>query len=135
MRWISFLGVLLGAPRVFAADLPHDGTFAYSSLCWERESGDASGFRILLTRSAAGDSLRFEWTDGPLEGPVQAQHLVIGPHGTLSFAVPLAGGGAPALYEGRVSREAVILDPLPYGGGAVVRRVRSAGKKMHHCRD
>jgi hypothetical protein len=60
-----------------AKPLPRYGMFVYSNLCWEKESGDAAGNRIMLIRDGDGDRLFFEWSDGPLEGPVQATRLTI----------------------------------------------------------
>jgi hypothetical protein len=51
-----------------AKALPTYGTFVYSNLCWEKESGDASGVRFALTRSRKGASLVYEYGNGPLEG-------------------------------------------------------------------
>ena len=51
-----------------AKPLPRYGTFAYSNLCWGKESGDASGARLALSRTRKGVSLVYEYGAGPLEG-------------------------------------------------------------------
>jgi hypothetical protein len=74
----------------YAAKLPRYGVFIYSSVCWEKESGDAAGNRAMLVRDGEGDRLFWEWSDGPMEGPVQAQPLTIDDKSSkISFSVDL----------------------------------------------
>ena len=57
------------APTVASAKpLPRYGTFVYSSLCWEKRSGDASGVRFALSRGRKGARLDYEYGNGPLQG-------------------------------------------------------------------
>lgn len=64
---VAMIPVAAGA-KVRHDTLPRYGTFTYSSLCWEKESGDASGVRFELRRSHEGASLSYEYGNGPLEG-------------------------------------------------------------------
>lgn len=69
MKAAGLILLLALAPAAASASpLPRYGTFVYSSLCWEKESGDASGVRFALTRGRAGDTLVYEYGNGPLEG-------------------------------------------------------------------
>jgi hypothetical protein len=45
-----------------AGPLPRYGLFVYSSLCWEKESGDADGARLILVRVPGSDSARISYT-------------------------------------------------------------------------
>jgi hypothetical protein len=66
---LALAALLALAPAAASAKaLPPYGTFVYSSLCWEKESGDAGGVRFALTRSRKGASLIYEYGNGPLEG-------------------------------------------------------------------
>jgi len=57
--------------------VPRHGIFIYSTYCIEEESGDAAGNRAMLIRDGDGDRLFWEWSDGPMEGPIQARKLSI----------------------------------------------------------
>jgi hypothetical protein len=48
------------------AALPRYGTFVYSDLCWEKESGDAAGSRFRLSRTRKGARLDYEYGNGGL---------------------------------------------------------------------
>jgi hypothetical protein len=66
---LALAALLALAPAAASAKaLPRYGTFVYSSLCWEKESGDAGGVRFALSRSRKGVSLVYEYGNGPLEG-------------------------------------------------------------------
>jgi hypothetical protein len=77
--------LLLISPTV-AKPLPRYGLFVFSSLCWERESGDADGARLVLVRLPGSDSGRFSYTgEGPLdEAPIEDLHIE-GKSGRISF--------------------------------------------------
>lgn len=61
-----------------AAPLPRYGLFVFSTLCWEAESGDAAGQRLILLRLPGSESARISYTlDGPLdEIPVDGLKIV-----------------------------------------------------------
>lgn len=89
-----------------AAPLPRYGIFAFSNACWEEESGDAAGNRALLIRNGDGDRLTWEWSDGPMEGPVPATALSIdGKTGRISFDVDMGSTFAKA-RDGTLSQDA-----------------------------
>lgn len=69
---VAPLAVLLIVSPTEARPLPRYGLFVFSSLCWERESGDADGARLILVRLPGSDSGRFSYTgEGPLnEAPI-----------------------------------------------------------------
>ena len=134
MLRISFL-VLFAASLALPAEsapLPRAGTFFYSSLCWEPESGDASGYRIKLIRTSKEDRLYLEWSEGPLYGPMLATHLKIEPHaGKISFTIPANASPSDmptaGSYNGTITAERVIL-----GDDVVPRQIIAS--KIRVCR-
>jgi hypothetical protein len=58
----------LSAAPALAGPLPRYGLFVFSTLCWEEESGDAAGGRLILLRLPGSESARISYTlDGPLD--------------------------------------------------------------------
>jgi hypothetical protein len=97
-----------------ATPLPGEGVFVYSSLCRERESGDAAGYRIVLFHSPGRDNLSLEWSEGPLYGPTLAGNVKFDSQTSkLTFTIPQAGvpPGDPAqdFYEAEISSESITL--------------------------
>ena len=121
----------------YAAKLPRNGVFVFSSLCNEHESGDAAGYRIKLTRSAKGDSLYFEWSEGLLYGPALASNFVIDPKTSkITFTIPAHAPpndlGEAESYSGQISTTAVILDGKEKY--RVVPRAKNSNGKIGPCR-
>jgi hypothetical protein len=88
MRAVAGLALLfLACGAVSAAPLPRYGVFYFSSYCIEKESDDAAGNRALLIRDGNGDRLFWEWSEGPMEGPVQAREVRIDRPGHIRFTV------------------------------------------------
>jgi hypothetical protein len=74
---LALAALLALAPAAATAKaLPRYGTFVFSNLCWEKESGDAGGVRFALTRTRKGVSLVYEYGNGPLEG-ARITHLKV----------------------------------------------------------
>ena len=68
-----------------ASPLPRYGLFVYSSLCWEKESGDADGGRLILVRVPGSDSARISYTgEGGLD-EAAAEDVEIGKDGRISL--------------------------------------------------
>ena len=127
---------------VLATPLSRYGVFLYSSLCWEKESSDAAGFRVKLVRSPKGDSLYLDWSEGGLYGPMLATKLKIDPKtSTLAFTIPAHTPPSDIpdseSYTGEISNEAVILKDV----GAVdsyrhvVPRVKEFGTEKVPCKE
>lgn len=71
-----------------AKNVARYGVLVYSNLCVEAESGDTGGNRITLSRFAQGDSLVYEYAEGPLAAPVLAESVKIDAKGRhISFMV------------------------------------------------
>jgi hypothetical protein len=87
-----------------AAPLPHHGIFVYSSLCTSAQSGDAEGNRLMLIRDGDGDRAFWEWSDGPLEGPVFVTKLRIR-DGTIAFDADI-GSQEGTTSDGKFEKEA-----------------------------
>jgi hypothetical protein len=110
--WAAAL-LCTGAPAL-GTPLPREGVFVYSSLCREKESGDAAGFRIVLFHSSDRDQLSLEWSEGPLYGPTLAGNVKLDPlTSKLTFTIPQASAptGDPPLdnYEAEITSESVLL--------------------------
>ncbi len=68
-----------------ARPLPRYGLFVYSSLCWEKQSGDANGGRFILVRVPGSDFAEVNYTgEGGLDG-APAEDLKIDKDGRVSF--------------------------------------------------
>jgi hypothetical protein len=132
-----------------AKPLPRYGVFVYSNLCWEKESGDAAGNRIMLIRDGDGDRLFFEWSDGPLESPVQAIKLSLdGNAGQIAFSVDIGsqdsvdGQGNFVRKEkpyvlalrGKIDDAQMTLEGGDMKGPELLPRLRDFGAKMGWCR-
>jgi len=115
-----------------ANGFPSRGEFIYSSLCWGKESGDASGYRVRLVRTDQGDQLYLEWSEGPLVGPRLAVDLKIDPKTSdISFAIPLNFPPPEDnfdRYTGHISIRNIVLN------GRKVPRAKTATAKLGVCR-
>jgi hypothetical protein len=129
---IATAGCVSNYPAL-ASSLPNEGEFVYSSLCVERESGDTSGYRVKLLRSANGDRLYLEWSEGPLYGPMLATDLVIDPNTSgIAFTIPAhtppSDISESLNYSGQVSTESLSLN------GSLVPRVKSSDGQIGPCK-
>jgi len=134
-----------------AAKLPRYGVFVYSSECWEKESGDAAGNRVLLLREGTGDTLYWYWSDGPMEGPNRVNPLSIdNKTAAIQFSVDIgsdivqdrAGKRSvepPAVqkFQGSISDDAITLSLV--GGSELQRnfkipRLRDFSAKPGECK-
>lgn len=133
--WGRLLLVLALAPDVGHAKpaLPRYGTFVYSSLCWEKESGDAGGVRFALTRSRRGASLVYEYGNGPLAGAritrlkVEGDRIeadATGNDGDVTFSATL--GPKRAEYRGPFAGKP--------GEPRLLRRIRRFRQAIPNCR-
>jgi hypothetical protein len=146
----AILAILCSARvSALAAPLPRYGVFVYSSLCREKDSGDAGGFRIRLLRTAKADSLYFEWSEGGLYGPMLAIKLAIGSKTSkIEFTIPADTPPSKLpqseTYSGTISNEAVVLEQSGYGDGSslhpfrrpvAIPRVKDSGGEMRVCKE
>ena len=127
-----------------AAPLPRHGIFVYSSLCTSAQSGDAEGHRLMLVRDGDGDRAFWEWSDGPLEGPVAVTRLRIW-RGTIAFDADIGSQDA-VTSDGKFVKEApsiehyqgtITADAVRVGGGQhreVWPRVTNFAAKTTTCR-
>jgi hypothetical protein len=136
-----------GIQPLFATPLPRYGEFVFSSLCWEKQSGDASGFRIRLQRATGGDSLYLEWSEGGLYGPMLASKVTIDSKTSMiSFTIPACTSPSDIpeseTYRGRITNEEIILEESGSGDAATLKpfrrpisvpRVKDAKGKMTAC--
>lgn len=66
------------------AKAPSYGPLLYSSACWEEESGDFAGMRLLLWHLPDEDAGVVEWSEGPKEAARLFQ-IKFGEEGAFSF--------------------------------------------------
>ena len=147
IRKSSLFGMAVTASLLFgviaplqATPLPGEGVFVYSSLCRERESGDAAGFRMVLFHSPGHDQLSLEWSEGPLYGPTLAGNVRFDPRTSkLTFTIPQASAppGDPAqdFYGADVSLESIILRDVNAASrrAHIVPRVQGFGGRIGPC--
>ena len=137
------LAILLIALLPAAADarakskgLPLYGHFAYSSLCWGKESGDAAGARFMLSRTNKGARLDYEYGNGPLEGARIKSLKIMGD----SFeAVAETSDGELTLSATLAPRKAVLKRQFDFQkdhppGAETMKRIKSFRQKIPACR-
>jgi hypothetical protein len=119
-----------------ARPLPRYGTFVYSSLCWEKESGDASGVRFALTRGRKGDSLLYEYGNGPLEGARIRRLKVSGDRFEAEASTSDGDLGLAAALEARRAQVSILFDYQKDGRPDVrmLKRIKRFKQKIPACR-
>ena len=125
------------APAVAAAKpLPRYGTFAYSSLCWGKESGDASGVRFALTRGRKGDALVYEYGNGPLQGARIKSLKVSGDRIEAEASTNDGELGLAAALESRRAQVSILFDGQKDGKPDVrmLKRIRRFRQTIPSCR-
>jgi hypothetical protein len=117
------------------------GVMVYSSVCWEKESGDAAGYRITVRRLADGDDVIFEWSEGPLESAL-GEAKIDAKTSALTFSVAAdaeeQGKREENVFKGRISDDDIV-GVMYWAGGKVkwtmrLPRVRQFGQKTLECR-
>ncbi|MGZ3375390.1 MAG: hypothetical protein ACXU8S_02220 [Phenylobacterium sp.] len=92
------------------SSVPANGAFAgdelhraiYSSLCTEAESGDASGYQVVMDKSASPPSISFDWSEGGLMEPVRASNVAYDRQsGVVRFSAD--ANGRAVSFKGRIS--------------------------------
>ena len=119
-----------------ASPLPRYGTFVFSNLCSERESGDVTGYRLVLHRMHSGDKLAFEYGNGPLE---RADVGDLRMDGEKLQAQATTADGKLNLEANLSEREAVVLAQFDYQERAQIKpatlaRARGLSNRFPTCR-
>src|SRR5438309_646053 len=99
VRYVPSLAVILICGSAFAAQLPRYGMFVYSNLCFEKESGDAKGYRLTLLRYGDGDHIVFEWSEGPLYEAAGYKVHIDERAGQIAFGVDVPGTHSPEFSQ------------------------------------
>jgi hypothetical protein len=136
---LALAGLLALAPaaalaKAKAKPLPTYGTFVYSNLCWEKESGDAAGVRFALTRSRKGASLIYEYGNGPLEGARITRLKIVGDR---IDAEASTNDGDLVISAILGPRRATLLGPYDSkhpGEPRTLKRIKSFKQKIPTCR-
>ena len=123
-------------PTVGIKALPRYGIFAYSDLCWEKESGDAGGVRFVLTRSRKGARLDYEYGAGPLQGAHVKSLKIVGDR--IEADASTADGDLHISAE-LGPRKAELSEQLDYAksttrASSTLKRIRSFRQKIPTCR-
>jgi hypothetical protein len=119
-----------------AKPLPRYGTFVFSSLCIERESGDIGGSRIVLVRTPGFDELNFDYGSGGLTGSTVDGLTIAGDH----LTAQLTAEGERANLQATLSAEEAQVSFNFADGGALgsspdrLRRVTDFSRKLATCR-
>jgi hypothetical protein len=116
-----------------AKPLPRYGTFVYSSLCWEKESGDAGGVRFALTRSRKGAALLYEYGNGPLSGARITKLKIVGDRIEAEGA---SNDGDVMISAELGPKRARYLGPFAGKPGEprMIARIKSFKQKIRTCR-
>jgi hypothetical protein len=101
----------------------------YSNLCVDRQGGDIGGERLTLIRRPEGDSLVYEYGNGPLSAPVAADNLNI--KGDVLTASAL-NDDAVVFLVARLRADGAVLTGR--GDDRRLRRVTSYAGKIPACR-
>jgi hypothetical protein len=116
--------------------LPRHGTFVYSSLCWERGSGDASGVRLELNRGRKGESLIYEYGNGPLQSARIRSLKVTGDRIEAEASTSDGELGLAAVLGPRTAQVSILFDYQKNGPPDVrtLKRIKSFRQKIPACR-
>jgi len=137
--WAILLIALLPATadaRAKARSLPRHGTFVYSSLCWERGSGDASGVRFAFTRGREGAKLIYEYGDGPLQSARIKSLEVAGDRIEAEASTSDGEMGLAAALGPRTARVSILFDYQKNAPPEVrtLKRIKRFNQKIPACR-
>ena len=134
---LALAALLALAPAIASAKaLPRYGTFVYSSLCWEKESGDASGVRFALTRGPKGPALVYEYGNGPLEGARIKSLKLVGDRIEAEATTSDGELGMAAVLGPRSAKASILFD---YAKNAppdvrILKRIKHFKQKIPTCR-
>lgn len=136
VAWIAIIASAACPMTALASPLPRYGAFIFSSLCLERESGDISGFRLVLDRKPSGDKLAFEYGNGPLES---ADIVKLQIDGDKLHAEASTVDGKLSLEATLSEHSAVVVPQFGYQEGLQIRptyleRVRGISNRLPTCR-
>jgi hypothetical protein len=135
-RVIGGLLIISVATSLMAASIPQAGVFVYSSLC--SGPADPEGDEITLLRGAAGDTVIFTRTEGPIMAPL----LAYGPdvkidnvtgHIKVRFLDPEWAKAGEYIFEGTVTEQVIELSRT-VGGYIKLPRVRALSRKLAACK-
>ena len=137
--WAVLLIVLLptvAAAKARSKPLPRYGTLVYSSLCWKRESGDASGVRFALTRGPKGESLAYEYGNGPLQSARIKSLKVDGDRIEAEASTSDGELGLAAMLGPRTAKVSILFDYQKAQAPDVrtLRRIKRFQQKIPVCR-
>jgi hypothetical protein len=134
---LALAALLALAPAAASAKaLPRYGTFVYSDLCWEKETGDAGGVRFILTRTRKGARLDYEYGAGPLQGAHIKSLKIDGDRIEADASTP---DGDLHITATLGPRKAELSERLDYAksttrASSTVKRIKSFKAKIPACR-
>jgi hypothetical protein len=121
---IAILALVLTAGPTLAKPVERTGLLVYSTLCWEKQSGDAAGNRIELIRLGDGDELIYQWSEGGLYAERAHQIKIDAKTGALAFQVTadVGGGAETRRFQGRITDDAIV---------GTLRSAQGAGERLN----
>ena len=134
---LALAALLALAPAAASAKaLPRYGTFVYSSLCWSKDSGDASGIRFALSRGRKGASLAYEYGNGPLEGARIKSLKIAGDRIEAEAATSDGELGVAAMLAPRSATVSILFDNQKDKPPDlhILRRIKRFKQKIPTCR-
>jgi hypothetical protein len=134
--WGLLILAALAPTAGHAKALPRYGTFVYSNLCWEKESGDAAGARFRLARRPEGVRLDYEYGNGGLNS-ARIKSLRI--EGDKLEAEAGTGDGSLRLSATLGPRRAELSTRFEFEQGQppehqVLKRIKSFKQTIRECR-
>jgi hypothetical protein len=134
---LALAAVLALVPAAASAKaLPRHGTLVYSSLCWEKESGDASGIRFAFNRGRAGASLVYEYGNGPLQSARIKSLKVTGDRFEAEASTSDGELGLAAVLGPRTAKVSILFDYQKNEPPDVrtLKRIKSFRQRIPSCR-
>ncbi len=134
---LALAALLALAPTIASAKaLPRYGTFVYSNLCWQRDTTDVVGARLMLSRTRKGNRLDFEYGDGPLQSARIKSLKIIADRIEAEASTAEGALGLAAVIGPRTAKISMLFDyqkdRQPEIG--ILKRIKSFRQKIPACR-
>ena len=119
-----------------AKALPRYGSFVYSDLCWQKDTTDVVGARLMLSRTRRGSRLDFEYGDGPLQSARIKSLKMTGDRIEAEASTADGELGLAAVLGPRTAKISMLFDSQKDGPPDVgaLKRIRSFKQKIPTCR-
>jgi hypothetical protein len=120
----------------YAKGLPRYGTLIYSNLCWQKDTTDVVGARLMLSRARRSARLDFEYGDGPLQSARIKSLKIIGDRIEAEASTADGELGLAAALGPRTAKISMLFDYQKDGRPdvGVLKRIKNFKQKIPVCR-